>query len=122
MATIKASCPCCGDVELTASQVRLVVCSIADWSFYEFTCARCQDGVRKPAGAEVVHLLRSGGVKAERWTVPAEALERHEGPVIDYDDVLDFALRLAGASHPIIALEAIRPGSQMVAGAPSPQV
>ncbi len=121
MATIKASCPCCGDVELTAAQVRLVVCSVADWSFYEFTCAQCRDDIRKPAGTEVVHLLRSGGVKAERWTVPAEALEPHLGPVISYDDVLDFALRLAQATSPITALEAIRPGPRAVTGAPSPR-
>jgi hypothetical protein len=114
MATIKASCPCCGDVELTATQVRLVVCSVADWSFYAFTCDQCRDEVRKPAGAEVVSLLRSGGVPVERWVVPAEALEPHEGPVIAYDDVLDFALWLGRADDPVAALEAIRPGAQFV--------
>lgn len=101
-------------------QVRLVVCSVPDWSFYEFTCGQCRDDIRKPAGPEVVSLLRSGGVKAERWVVPAEAMESHEGPAISYDDVLDFALWLERASSPVSALEAIRPGKPMVAGVVSP--
>ena len=113
MATIKASCPTCGDVELTAGQVRLVVCTVADWSYYSFTCDQCSDEVRKPAGAEVVSLLRTGGVRAERWTVPAEALEAHDGPAIGYDDVLDFALWLEQAENPVAALSVLRPGARV---------
>jgi hypothetical protein len=109
MTTIKASCPTCGDVELTAHQVRLVVCSVRAWSYYAFACASCLEEVRKPAGRDVVALLISGGVLAEPWSVPAEALERHDGPALDYDDVLDFALWLdradlvaaAAAPHPV---------------------
>ena len=97
MTKIKASCPSCGDVDLTPPQVRLVVCSISDWSFYSFRCTSCSEEVRKPATAEVVKLLKVGGVVAEPWTIPAEALEEHAGPVIGYDDVLDFALWLDGA-------------------------
>jgi hypothetical protein len=28
------------------------------------------------------------------WHIPAEALEEHAGPVISYDEILDFALWL----------------------------
>lgn len=112
MATIKASCPSCGDVELTAPQVRLVVCSVNDWSYYAFTCTTCGDEVRKPAGTDVQSLLRTGGVAVERWVVPAEALEEHAGPAISYDDVLDFALRLQCLETPVIALSALRPGAR----------
>jgi len=94
MTTIKASCPSCGDVELTPPQVRLVVCSVADWSYYAFRCETCASEVRKPADSEVVRLLRAGGVRAEPWEVPAEALEERRGPAIDYDDLLDFAIWL----------------------------
>lgn len=97
MTTIKASCPGCGDVELTPQQVRLVVCSVKSWSYYAFTCTGCHDEVRKPAGRDVVALLISGGVVAEPWSVPAEVLEQHDGPVLSYDDVLDFALWLEHA-------------------------
>ena len=94
MTTIKASCPCCGDVELTPPDVRLVVCSVEDWSYYSFTCSTCRDEVRKPAAPQVVALLTSGGVRPEPWEVPAEALEPHDGPRLTYDDVLDLALAL----------------------------
>ena len=110
MTTIKASCPSCGDVELTSAQVRLVVCSVQDWSFYAFTCHTCHDEVRKPAATDVITLLQSGGVLAEMWAVPAEAMERHEGPSISYDDVLDFALRLQGLDDITAALTPFRPG------------
>ena len=94
MTTIKTSCSVCGDVELTPAQIRLVVCSRAEWSYYSFPCGGCSETIRKPADEEVVRLLRSGGVVAEQWVIPAEALEVKEGPVITYDDVLDFALSL----------------------------
>lgn len=94
MTTIKASCPVCGDVDLTPAQVRLVVCSVEDWSYYTFSCSRCHEEVRKPAAAQVVALLTSGGVRAEHWTIPAEALESHNGPKISHDDVLDMVLAL----------------------------
>lgn len=98
MTIIKATCPTCGDVELSRDQVRLVVHPLAERSFYGFTCTRCGEGVRKPAGDEVVRLLTMGGVVAERVVVPAEALERHDGPPISADDVLDFAAWLATAT------------------------
>jgi hypothetical protein len=92
--TIKTSCPVCGDVELTPPQMRLVVCNRPEWSFYSFLCTTCRDEVKKPADNEVVTLLVSGGVTAEHWVIPAEALEEHDGSAITYDDVLDFALGL----------------------------
>ena len=85
MTTIKTSCPVCGDVELTPAQMRLVVCSRSEWSFYAFLCGTCQDEIRKPADDEVVTLLVSGGVVAEQWLIPAEALEEHHGATITYD-------------------------------------
>jgi hypothetical protein len=98
MTIIKATCPSCGDVELSRDQVRLVVHPLADRSFYGFTCTVCGDPVRKPAGDEVVRLLTMGGVVAERIVVPAEALEAHSGAPINADDVLDFASWLADAT------------------------
>jgi hypothetical protein len=94
MTTIKASCPTCGEVELTPADVSLMVCSHAPLSYYAFTCATCSEEVRKPADDHVVSLLVSGGVPAMVWEVPAEALEAHEGPTLSYDDLLDFCLNL----------------------------
>ena len=94
MTLIKASCPGCGEVELTPADVSLMVCSHAPLSYYAFQCQSCGDEVRKPADDHVVSLLVSGGVPATVWEVPAEALEVHEGPRLSYDDLLDFALQL----------------------------
>lgn len=97
MTVIKASCPSCGDVELSPRQVRLVVCSIEERSFYSFACSSCGDEVRKHAGEDVVALLRTGGVLPERWVIPAEVLEPHHGPALSTDDLLDFCLWLESA-------------------------
>ncbi len=94
MTTIKASCPTCGEVELTPADVSLMVCSHAPLSYYAFHCPTCTDQVRKPADDHVVSLLVSGGVPATVWDVPGEALEAKVGPRLDYDDLLDFALQL----------------------------
>src|SRR5919202_1271530 len=95
--TIKASCPTCGEVELTSDDVSLMVCSQAALSYYAFNCPGCLDEVRKPADDHVVSLLMSGGVKPTVWEVPAEALEPKLGPALTYDDLLDFALLLGSA-------------------------
>lgn len=98
MTVIKASCPLCGDVELTPHQVRLVTSNLPERSFYSFLCDGCGEQVRKPAGDEVVRLLTVGGVLAERVQVPAEALEEHAGPKLTWDDVIDFSSWLDGAT------------------------
>ena len=110
MTTIKASCPTCGEVELTPADVALMVCSHAPMSYYSFDCPTCCDEVRKPADDHVVSLLVSGGVPAQVWDLPAEALEIKAGPVLTYDDLLDFALELgstdllsAAATSPVRA-------------------
>ena len=95
MTTIKASCPTCGEVELTPADVSLMVCSHAPLSYYAFTCPRCTEEVRKPADDHVVSLLVSGGVPATVWDVPAEALEPRTGAPLTYDDLLDLALQLS---------------------------
>ena len=94
MTTIKASCPCCGEVELTADDVRLVVSSHAPLSYYAFDCPTCTDEVRKPADDHIVSLLISGGVEPTMFEVPEEALEDKDGRPLGYDDLLDFVLHL----------------------------
>jgi hypothetical protein len=108
MTTIKASCPVCGDVELTPPMMRLVVCSYADWSYYAFDCPRCEDEVRRHADDEVVRLLVSGGVRAESWHVPDEVFEAREGAALTYDDLLDFALALREDARMEAGLSALR--------------
>jgi hypothetical protein len=94
--TIKASCPTCGEVELTSADITLMVCSHAPLSYYSFFCPTCMDEVRKPADDHVISLLMSGGVEATVWEVPEEALEVKPGPALTYDDLLDLVLALDG--------------------------
>jgi predicted RNA-binding Zn-ribbon protein involved in translation (DUF1610 family) len=103
MTTIKATCPSCGEVELTGDDIELMVCPSAPMSYYAFHCPTCSDRVRKPADDHIVSLLISGGVEAITWEIPAEAFEIHAGPQLSYDDLLDFALWL-GMSDELAAL------------------
>jgi hypothetical protein len=104
MTTIKASCPRCGEVELTAADMSLMVCTSAPLSYYAFRCPSCRDEVRKPADDHIISLLMSGGVKASVWEVPQEALEPRSGAALTYDDLLDFALQLG--DHDYLAARA----------------
>ena len=90
MATIRASCPTCGDVELTSKDVSVHVCSDNNQGSYAFRCPVCRLAVSKPAEARIVDLLVSSGVRLNVWHLPAELAEAHAGQAITHDDLLDF--------------------------------
>ena len=90
MTTIKATCPGCGEVDLTADDILLRIGASRTVNTYGFTCPACSEFVQKPADDRVVRLLLSGGVMPVPVHVPAEALEVHQGPPLTYDDLLDF--------------------------------
>jgi hypothetical protein len=96
---IKATCPDCGEVNLTPEDVQLMVCTVQTLSYYAFDCGGCVRQVRKPADDRIVTLLKSGGVRVQRWRIPAEALEEKNGPAVGYDDVLDFALAVGDTDY-----------------------
>ena len=108
MTTIKATCPTCGDVDLTPAELTLVLAEGTGWSSYYFTCVSCVTRVRKPADDEVVALLTQAGVRVERIVVPMEYVEsrasgRTAAP-ITHDETLDFALWLDRADDIVTAL------------------
>ena len=98
MTTIKATCPTCGDVDLTPGDVTVTIAQELGWSTYTFRCATCADAVCKPADDEVVQLLTGAGVRVERLDIPLEFLESRiltrTSPPLGYDDILDFGLWL----------------------------
>ena len=94
VATVRASCPTCGDVELTTREVQVQVCSATDEGTYSFLCPSCRLIVNKPAEQRVVELLVSAGVKVVSWDLPAELSECRSGPPISYDDLLAFHFEL----------------------------
>lgn len=90
MTTIKATCPGCGEVDLTADDILLRIGAHTGTNTYGFSCPDCGDFVQKPADERIVRLLLSGGVMPTLLHVPAEALEPRTGPPITHDDLLAF--------------------------------
>jgi hypothetical protein len=88
--TIRASCPSCGDVDLTVGDVSVRVCADDHRGSYSFRCPECQLAVAKAADPNVVELLVSSGVKMAVWQLPAELWEARVGEPISHDDLLDF--------------------------------
>ena len=115
MAMIRASCPTCGDVELTTRDVRVLLCSTTYESSYAFQCPVCRVAVAKPAEPRVVDVLLSSGISLTVWHMPAELDEPHAGAPITYDDLLEFHFQLKRADS-LEALLASRSRSLETAG------
>lgn len=90
VATIRASCPSCGDVELTSREVSVQVCASNNQGSYAFRCPACTVAISKFAEQRIIDLLVSSGVRLSVWSLPAELGERHDGPALGYDDLLEF--------------------------------
>ena len=90
MATIRASCGTCGDVELTTAQVEVRVCAEDGRGTYTFHCPLCGEAVVKDAESRIIELLVASGVRLSTWSVPAEVHEPRSGEPINHDDLLDF--------------------------------
>lgn len=111
MTRIRATCPSCGEVELTASDLVLAVVGSAtevqEATTYRFECPDCEDLVVKPADSRISRLLTSGGVAVEYTSathlddelaaLSAGTHPEHPrpGPLLTADDLLDLHLLLA---------------------------
>jgi hypothetical protein len=94
--TIRANCPTCGDVQLTADDLTVRVCADDERGSYCFRCPDCRQAVAKEASRRIVDLLVSSGVRMQVWRLPAELNESRIGPPLTPDDLLDFHLLLTG--------------------------
>lgn len=94
MVTIRASCPTCGDIELTTRQVQVDLCETTSETTYSFQCPACSGRVSKPASEKVVTVLTDAGVRVQTWRLPATGLEDRSGPPVSYDDLLAFHFQL----------------------------
>ena len=88
--TIRATCPTCGDVELTTKDVTVRVCAADNSGSYSFQCPSCRMMVAKDAEPRIVDLLVSSGVTMLVWQLPAELFEARGGEPLTWDDLLDF--------------------------------
>lgn len=92
MTTIKATCPTCGEIDLTARDIALrIAASDHEASAYSFECPICVCRIWKPADERIIQLLLSGGVKAV-FAEPIPDITTH--PPFTYDDLLDFHFEL----------------------------
>jgi predicted RNA-binding Zn-ribbon protein involved in translation (DUF1610 family) len=108
---IRASCPSCGEVDLTPPDVTLRIVRstdglVGDGSNYRFSCPDCEEVVTKPADERIAQLLTTGGVPVEDGeptddeAALIEALKPHHpelpapGRGFTPDDLLDFHLLL----------------------------
>ena len=90
MSTIRASCPDCGDVELTSQDMTVRVCAEDNRGSYAFRCPACTMTVSKAAEQRIVDLLIASGVRVEVWRLPLELQERPIGAPFTHDDLLSF--------------------------------
>jgi len=89
MATVRTSCPDCGDLELTHRDLTVRVCAEDRRGTYVFTCPSCNMAVTKPAESRIVDLLVSSGVELVVWSPPLELREpRPTGERFTHDDLL----------------------------------
>lgn len=94
MTTIRATCPQCGEVEMDAQSILLVVEQDSGEGTYSFDCPSCELPVEKPADRKIVLLLMSAGVEVTEVAHAQAQLEmseaRPEGPPFTMDDLIDF--------------------------------
>ncbi len=90
MATIRASCTDCGDVELTTADVQVRICDDTNAGTYSFRCPHCRMTVVKSAETRTIDLFVASGVSFTTWRLPAELSEPRIGEPISHDDLLDF--------------------------------
>jgi len=90
VATIRATCPTCADVELTTRDLSVQICSDTNQGSYSFRCPTCLLAVSKQAEPRIIDLLVSSGVRMHLWRLPAELREPKQGRPFSWDDVLEF--------------------------------
>ena len=91
MATIRASCPDCGDVEFTSEDVQVRVSGDDGSGTYAFHCPSCLVTVVKAAEARTIDLLVASGVPTVSDMIAADIEGRpDEGAPLTHDDLLRF--------------------------------
>lgn len=95
MPIIRASCQGCGDVELSPTDLKILVCSNTGDTSYTFLCPGCGLLMSKNTDRQVVEVLVSAGVKMSFWRLPGELSENPAGPPIGIDDLISFHFEIS---------------------------
>lgn len=93
MATIRATCTECGDVELGTADIRVRLDALHQGS-YSFVCPHCATVVVKPAQPRTIDLLLASGVdyEIEAPAAPSRRDQRDAPPIDEHDCDLFCAL------------------------------
>ena len=90
MATVRATCADCGDIEVDSANVKVRLCSDDNRASYVLRCPRCTMAVAKAAESRVVQVLVAAGSPLTTWRLPSELTEAHVGPPLTHDELLAF--------------------------------
>jgi phage FluMu protein Com len=90
---ITTRCTRCGDVDLLAEQMWLVVAEPRERTHFAFRCPDCEVVERHLVDDETLALLLLL-LPVEEISLPAEALETHDGPDLTEDDLIDLMIGL----------------------------
>ena len=95
MATIRANCPTCGQVDLPAEEISLEVAGDGERGRYAFACPDCGADIARAADRKVVGLLLAAGATSHDAEAPAMELPAEDrnpcpgAPAFTLDDVID---------------------------------
>lgn len=95
MTRIRATCPDCGEVDITAEDIELFIAGELEGGKYCFECPNCINQVSKPADSRIIQLLISGGVRA---SAQEPRMAHNDLPPLSYDDLLAFHFELEKAN------------------------
>ena len=90
---ITTRCTYCGDVDLLAEQMWLVLTEPRERTHFAFRCPECEQVTRHQVDDETLSVLVQL-IPVEEVSVPAEALETHAGPPLTADDLIDLMVGL----------------------------
>ncbi len=90
---ITTRCARCGDVDLLAEQMWLVMAEPRERTHFAFRCPECQVVERHFVDDETLSVLLQL-LPVEEVNLPAEALETHDGPALTEDDLIDLMIGL----------------------------
>lgn len=108
MATVFATCRDCGDVAVAGPDVAVRVCRADGRASCALRCPKCRMVVARPVSEVDAVRLVVAGARQSVWDPPAELAERHVGPPVTHDDLIDFHRALSDAEAFTAAVEALR--------------
>jgi hypothetical protein len=102
---VRLQCRKCGPLLVPAAELRCGLEPVGERGICELRCPICHRIILIPAIASVVEALFRGGASHITGAVPFELLERHTGPALSWDELLDFKLALGSTPWPQCEVE-----------------